>query len=153
MKVCAVSLSAIFTIWTLIKFDISQALTKHLTSLTIYKWCPWQESNLHTASYLGAALARYKLASLPLSYRGKNCLVLKSGIEPEILSYQDSGIPFTYKSKKETLHNVRVQKLVLLFFVSGKVTNPGYTAHPTFRVPRMLGSQPRLRWASSVYRA
>jgi hypothetical protein len=42
---------------------------------------------------------------------------------------------------------------VLLFFVSGKVTNPGYTAHPTFRVPRMLDSQPRLRWASSVYRA
>ena len=33
-------------------------------------WCLWQDSNLHTPAYLAGALARYKLASLPLSYRG-----------------------------------------------------------------------------------
>ena len=43
-------------------------------------WCLWQDSNLHTQAYLACALARYKLASLPLSYRGK--LVLRTGIEP-----------------------------------------------------------------------
>jgi len=40
-------------------------------------------------------------------------------------------------------------KLMISFFVSGNLPNPGYTAHPTFRVSRMLDSQPRLRWASS----
>ena len=33
-------------------------------------WSPWQDSNLHTPAYLAGALARYKLASLPLSYKG-----------------------------------------------------------------------------------
>ena len=35
------------------------------------------------------------------------------------------------------------------FCVRNSPQNPGYTAHPTFRVSRMLDSQPRLRWASS----
>jgi hypothetical protein len=33
-------------------------------------WCLWQDSNLHTRAYLARALGRYKLPSLPLSYRG-----------------------------------------------------------------------------------
>ncbi len=33
-------------------------------------WCRQQDSNLHTQAYLACALARYKLASLPLSYGG-----------------------------------------------------------------------------------
>ena len=33
--------------------------------------CLWQDSNLHTLAYLASALAEYKAASLPLSYRGK----------------------------------------------------------------------------------
>ena len=31
--------------------------------------------------------------------------------------------------------------LVTVFFVSGELSNPGYTAHPAFRVSRTLGSQ------------
>ena len=42
-------------------------------------WCPWEDSNLHTMAYLAIALTRYKLVSLPLSYRGKTWyLVMES---------------------------------------------------------------------------
>jgi hypothetical protein len=35
------------------------------------EWCPWRDSNPHTPPYLDGAMTRYKLVSLPLSYRGK----------------------------------------------------------------------------------
>jgi hypothetical protein len=48
----------------------SMSTKRSTTELRNYVWCLWQESNLHTQAYLACALTRYKLASLPLSYRG-----------------------------------------------------------------------------------
>ena len=44
--------------------------TAAMTTSARVAWCLWQDSNLHTVAYLATALTRYKLASLPLSYRG-----------------------------------------------------------------------------------
>ena len=67
-------------------------------------WCLWQDSNLHTQAYLACALARYKLASLPLSYRGKN-LERVARIELANQLWQSCRLP---------LHHTRI--IVAMFF-------------------------------------
>jgi hypothetical protein len=54
-------------------------------TLRIHDWCPWEDSNLHTPAYLAGALARYKLASLPIKLQG-HVWWRADGIEPLALS-------------------------------------------------------------------